>query len=225
LQDHEDKITQIAVIHDDLFVRTYTVSSEAFEIVRKDQADLPREKQYTQCFVEESTQPESEIQEKVQFMLERRPYLGGCRKGSKHLESKGPEAFVDRLLQVWDTTEAAWFSGKVMGMWKGKKLTHWLVLCSDDTEYSVDAACDVWKLVRSRLATSTQGHDMLGLNCWTMLTSIVLCMILVRSSSFTGFCKCHVVSMHVLCCATTDPRLHASRCMHGNVSRGMNHAS
>ena len=50
-------------------------------------------------------------------------------------------------IQYWDTTQATWYAGKILGMWKDKPRTHWLVLFDDETEYAVSKTEDVWKLV------------------------------------------------------------------------------
>lgn len=61
---------------------------------------------------------------------------------------KGPEGMDGVRIQFWDTTQAEWYGGAVLGMWEGHDATHWLCNMDDDTEYALDIQKDVWRLVR-----------------------------------------------------------------------------
>lgn len=114
-------------------------------------------------------------------MMKARPFRGGCSNGKQMVASKGIGNMKDMRIQYWDTTQATWYAGKILGMWKEKPRTHWLVFFDDGTEYAVGRTDDVWKLVR--WPSQTCMHCTLRASFpMTMCKNVMPC-IYVRNSS------------------------------------------
>jgi hypothetical protein len=168
----QDKIPQIRVLHEDNYERTYDVSKSQFELV--EDPDKARTSKGAQCYIMEKDAISQEEIEKVPpasflFLVEgtvhgkrnnaitseyvqrmkARPFAGGSAEDRRKIAEKDGdlEAFTHHRMQWWDTTQAQWYAGVILGMWE-QKPRHWIFLCDEDeTEYDVDVDNDVWKLV------------------------------------------------------------------------------
>jgi hypothetical protein len=158
LQDGDEQITQLAVIHDgDFHERVYTVSADTFRILTAEPNAATDAQLITECIPLPDASPKQAIKQVIADLAAKQPYLGGCARGRVQLAERGADSFEGHHIQMWDPTEAAWFQAQVLGMCKGVKLRkHWFVKCSDDTEYPVHAAKSVWRLVRAPFLFSTR---------------------------------------------------------------------
>jgi hypothetical protein len=79
-----------------------------------------------------------------------RQYKGGCEAGKKMIAEKDLKDMAGTRVQYWDTTQADWYAGVILGMWQEKPKTHFLCEFDDETEYAVDYQKDSWRLVGAR---------------------------------------------------------------------------
>lgn len=156
------------MIHDDGYARTFTVAAGEFEVVNRDDGTSLQSSsghpKITQCRVLEPPAG-TDVRKTIKSLLEQQPYRGGCKDGRAQLARKGIADMDGVRIQVWDTTEAAWFSARILGCYARKKKTHWIVHCQDDTDYIIDARLDVWKLVRSQCLCTTAPAQH---TCWRL---------------------------------------------------------
>lgn len=177
MQSTEDEVVhQISVLHEDAFVRTYTVSDAEFNMVGDCDPDSEPDPQRTQCFIDKegekltrkhidevsrlfSSLPGCQHRDLKQHRecsteslclqrMKSRKYKGGCEAGQKMIAEKQElKDMTGTRIQYWDTTQADWYAGRIVGMWYDKPTTHFLCEFDDETEYAVDFQQDSWRLV------------------------------------------------------------------------------
>lgn len=164
VQDGERVIEQLIIIHDDGYARTYEVTPETFKAAPAppsgDQpVDGPACPDGCTLYHRLEAPKQARIAER---MMAERPFLGGCVAGRRLLSQHGASTCAERGhvrdVQMWDTTEAAWFSGRVSGAGKGNK-QEWVVSFEDETIYEFDPTTTVWKLVRPARACVCLGSS------------------------------------------------------------------
>jgi hypothetical protein len=151
VQIGEDQLVQLLVIHDDGYSRAYPVQPEFFVEVPEAAATASAEAADTGTRYCICSKHQGKAAIKVQEMMKSRHFLGGCARGRKLLSELGPRKLAAKEdlkgLQMWDPTEAAWFSGHILGMSGAHSTTNWVLLFDDDTEYDINPKDTVWKLV------------------------------------------------------------------------------
>eukprot|EP00892_Ulva_mutabilis_P002943 jgi/Ulvmu1/1264/UM109_0062.1 len=147
-KDDDGVIHQIVVLHEDEYMRTYTVNQKEFKVIKDPETydeSVNALFKGTECMIDTTT---TITEDQVRKMMKARPFRGGCAKGKQMVAAKGATNMAGIRIQFWDTTQATWYAGKIFGMWKERPRTHWLVLFDDETEYAVSKTDDVWKLDR-----------------------------------------------------------------------------
>ena len=148
-------VEQLVVIHDDGYARTYEVTAGAF--VEADGASASDElgdlaASNVRTLWQRLENPRRSCASTIERLMAERPFLGGCPSGRGLVARHGPLGCVQhnhvRDVQMWDTTEAAWFLGRVLGVSQQAAGNEWIVAFEDETVYEFDPRTTVWKLVR-----------------------------------------------------------------------------
>lgn len=144
----EEVVHQITVIHEDGFLRTYTVNEAEFELMEenRDLDTIEPDERRTQCLIENGG--EKVTKKMIEEKINSRNFKGGCEEGRKMMQEKAADLKEMRgtRIQFWDPTQADWFAGHILGMWSEKPKTHFLCAFDDETEYAIDPLKDTWQL-------------------------------------------------------------------------------